>query len=375
MVARTPRGLEEILADELRALGAEAVEIQNRAVSFRGDQVLLYRANLCLRTALRILKPVHSFRIVAQQDLYHRLREYNWSRHLTVDTTFAIDSAVHSPVFTNSLFAAQKAKDAIVDQFRDRTGRRPSVDTRDPGLRLHLHISNRDCAVSLDSSGQSLHRRGYRTEALEAPLNEVLGAGLVLASGWNGETPFVDPMCGSGTIAIEAALRAANIAPGLLREHFAFMSWGDFDAKLWARLRERALGERRTPAGPVHAADIDKRAVQVSQANRQRAGLAEDAILFTRAAFADFSPPAGPGVLVMNPPYGERMQPEDTFALYKSIGDGLKQKYTGYTAFILSSNLDALKKIGLKPSRKMTVHNGPLECSFRRYELYAGSRE
>lgn len=377
ITARTVRGLEEILAAEVRALGAREVQEKNRAVVFRGDRELLYRCNLELRTALRILKPIHSFKIAGQDDLYKKTKAFDWSAHLDLRSTFAIDSAVHSPIFSNSLYAALKTKDAIVDQFRDRTGKRPSIDTDRPDIRLHLHLTGRDCTLSLDSSGESLHRRGYRTQAGEAPLSEVLAAGLVLASGWRGDRPFLDPMCGSGTIAIEAALLAGDIAPGLGRERFGFMNWGDFDAALWEEIvsAARARTTSGDRAGQVFAADREQHAVGLARANAERAGLAPEAIRFERADFAAYEPPAPPGVLVMNPPYGERMQTADVEALYKTIGDRLKQAYTDYEAWILSSNLAALKKVGLKPSRKLTVRNGPLECSFRRYELYAGSRD
>ena len=376
MVGRTVRGLEEILAQELRALGAARVTPANRAVTFEGDRTLLYRANYELRTALRILKPIYSFRIAGQSDLYRKLKQYDWARHLSNETTFAIDSAVHSRIFSNSLYAALKTKDAIVDWFREKTGRRPSVDTERPDLRLHLHLADRECTISLDSSGESLHRRGYRTEASAAPLSEVLAAGLVLAAGWDGETPFLDPMCGSGTIAIEAALIAGRIPPGRLRERFGFMGWPEFDEDLWQTVRANAQARSRPISdGLITAYDIDRRAIAISRANMGRAGLSETAIHWQATDFLQEQPPAESRTIVMNPPFGERLQSANLNDFYKSIGDQLKQRYSGSTAWILSSNLEALKKVGLKPSRKLTVQNGPLECSFRRYDMYTGSMD
>jgi putative N6-adenine-specific DNA methylase len=375
MVARTIRGLEAGLARELADIGATNIQEQNRAVTFYGNQATLYGANLSLRTALRILKPIHSFKIETQQDLYRKMRDYDWSRFLQTSDTLAIDTAVYSPIFSNSLFVAMKAKDAIVDQFRDRTGQRPSVDLEHPTLRLHLHLQNKSCTVSLDSSGESLHRRGYRTEAMQAPINEVLAAGLIALSEWNRSDPFIDPMCGAGTIAIEAALLAWNMAPGLSRKHFGFMNWPDYDAKLWEQVRQAALAAVTREAPTVFAADVSARAIRIAQTNLELSGLPADAVQFEIGPLDQYRPPPGPGTVVMNPPYGERLRKDDIELFYKSIGDRLKQAYSGYTAWILSSNMEALKRVGLQAARKITLFNGPLECSYRKYELYSGSRK
>ena len=379
MVARTIRGLEPGLVQELNAIGAENVREHNRAVTFDGTTALMYRANLQLRTALRVLKPIYTFHIQTQQDFYRKLLDFQWSEFLQVDDTLAIDTAVHSPIFSNSLFVAMKAKDAIVDQFRKHTGRRPSVDLEHPTIRFHIHLLNNLCTLSLDSSGESLHRRGYRGDAMQAPINEVLAAGMIALAGpppANG--PFVDPMCGAGTIAIEAALAAWNIAPGLSRKHFGFMNWPDFDETLWKTTVAATRSEARTSAPTVYAADVSARAIRIASENLNRTELPESAIQFEIKPFDQYQPPPGPGLVMMNPPYGERLQVKSAPSLedfYKSIGDRLKQSYTDYTAWILSSNIEALKRVGLTATRKVQLFNGPLDCSFRKYELYAGSRK
>lgn len=374
LVAQTILGLEPVLAEELEQLGAQAVSFRpgGRAVNFKGDQTLIYEANLWLRTALRILKPIYTTQVSNEEELYARAQEVDWSRHMEVWDTLAVHATVHSPHFNHSKYVALKTKDAIVDQFRQQFGRRPSVDTENPTLRIVVYISGDQCTFSLDSSGDSLHRRGYRLSADIAPLNEVLAAGMILLSGWKGTTPFVDPMCGSGTLPIEAALIAGNFAPGLLRESFAFMKWRDFDADLWQRLRRKAESRQHNIQVPILGTDISAAAIWKAQENLQRTPLARRVVI-RQEAFEDLIPPQGPGVLVVNPPYGERIQPEDVEALYKMIGDGFKQRFTGYQAWVLSSNLDAMKRIGLRASKKIPMMNGPLDCRFNRYELYAGS--
>lgn len=381
MVARTIRGLEPGLTQELADLGAQNISEHNRAVTFRGDLKLLYRANLNLRTALRVLKPIYTFHIKNQQDFYRKLLEYRWSDHMQVDDTLAIDTAVHSEIFSNSLFVAMKTKDAIVDQFRKDTGRRPSVDLDQPTIRFHVHIFDKLCTVSLDSSGESLHKRGYRSEAMQAPINEVLAAGMIALARSSSATDsgvFVDPMCGAGTIAIEAALAAWNVAPGLSRKRFGFMNWPDYDAQLWSAAMNEATAAIRERGPTIYAADVSARAIRIAGENLQRAQLPEDAVQFEIKPFDQYQPPPGPGVVVMNPPYGERLKVKSApnlEAFYASIGDRLKQSYSGYTAWILSSNMEALKRVGLTADRKIRLYNGPLECSFRRYELYSGSRK
>ncbi len=371
MIAKTFSGLEEVLAAELSAQGAEKIQRQNRAVSFSGDQSLLYKCNLWLRTALRVLKPVHQFSATNEHRLYRCLQEIDWRRYLNVEDTLAVNAVVASPHFNHSQYVALKVKDAIVDQFRKHYGRRPSVDVTDPRLRIHIHIADTLCSVALDSSEESLHKRGYRLDKIEAPLNEALAAGLVLLTGWNQESHFVDPMCGSGTIVIEAAMLAHNIAPGRNRK-FGFMKWQDFDADLWQRIRNEASLAGRQLDRKIIGADVSREALRSSKKNVQQVGL-DGKIDLEVSRFEDYIPPAGPGMLVMNPPYGERMQKSDIESFYKMIGDSLKQRFAGYDAWILSGNKDALKHIGLRPSQKHIIFNGGLECKFQRFSIYQGS--
>ncbi|HKJ30601.1 MAG TPA: class I SAM-dependent RNA methyltransferase [Balneolales bacterium] len=375
MIARTLFGLEQVLADELRALGAEEIQILNRAVQFSGDMALMYEANLCLRSALSILCPLVTFKATNEDMLYLKIRKINWKQFLNEDNTLAIDSSVHSSYFTHSHYVALRAKDAIVDQFREKTGVRPSVDTENPDLRLNLHISDDTVTLSLDSSGDSLHRRGYRKVTNIAPINEVLAAGLVLLSDWDGRSPFIDPMCGSGTIAIEAALYALNIPPGSLRKKFGFMSWKTFNRELWNAVKNKALSRIKTSDFEFLAADISGKSLNIAKENIDAAGLA-DKIILIKKPFQKLTPPRGKGgIIIMNPPYGERMQKKEINDFYKSIGDQLKSNYPGYTAWILSANQQALKHVGLRTSKKITLYNGPLECRFQKYELYEGSKK
>ena len=374
MVAKTFSGLEEVLAEELNQLGAQEIQIQKRAVSFRGDQELLYRANLYLRTALRILKPIAEFSIENESDLYNKVRGIDWSSYLGVDGTLAVNGVVKSDRIRHSKYLALKVKDAIVDQFREKFGRRPSVDLSDPTLRLNVYLFNDQCTISLDSSGNSLHKRGYRLESIRAPLNEVLAAGMVLLSGWNRHSNFVDPMCGSGTIVIEAALYALNLPPNGQRKVFGFTKWKDFDLKLWQKILKEIPQNQRSFDFEIVGADKSDRALRISEENIKRAGL-EDEIKCVQASFESFLPPKGGGVLITNPPYGERMKKEAIGEFYKMIGDHLKQFFSGYDAWILSANKKALKRIELRASQKHTLYNGGLLCKFQKYSMYTGSKK
>ncbi len=374
MVATTLAGLEPVLMQEITALGARNAQEQTRAVSFEGDQELLYKANLYLRTALRILKPICHFKANNEAQLYNNVMEHDWSQYLDNHQTFAINSAVHSDHFTHSKFVALKTKDAIVDQFRNRTGQRPSIDVEEPHVRFHLRISQHHCTISIDSSGDPLNRRGYRQGVGKAPLNEVLAAGLIALSGWECNSHFVDPMCGSGTIAIEAALKAYNIAPGSIRKRFGFMNWNDFDRNLWNRLVHEAKLSERTFDYEIVASDQSLLAIGVAGRNIKNIGL-DSKIKLVKKAFDQLEPPSDGGLLITNPPYGERLDEGDMNALYKSIGDRLKQVYSGYDAWVLSSNFQAFKHVGLRPSRKIPLVNGALECSFRKYSMYQGSKK
>ncbi len=375
LIAKTLTGLEEVLERELIALGGENVRVMNRSVEFHGDTELLYRANLWCRTATRILKPVRTFKASNSDQLYKHVKAVDWSRFIDADSTLAVDSAIHHSAFDNSMFVSQRVKDAVVDQFRKSTGRRPSVDTHNPDLRLNVHIHESQATLSLDSSGEPLHRRGWRTQAGPAPLNEVLAAGIIALSGWDGVRPLVDGMCGSGTLVIEAATAARNIAPGLGRQEFGFMRWKDFDSELFRQLRLEARSAiNHEPTGDILGSDSDATIVAEARANASRAGVAEN-IRLECQPFERLTPPAGPGVLVMNPPYGERMEVANIAALYTTIGDTLKQRYEGYNAFILTGNLDAAKRVGLRTSRRTKLFNGPLECRLLKYEMYSGSKK
>ncbi|MEZ5039278.1 MAG: THUMP domain-containing protein [Saprospiraceae bacterium] len=373
-LAKTLAGLEEILAKELKAIGAQDVEIGNRVVRFSGDKTILYRANLELRTAIRILTPIHRFRVRHENELYKKVQQVDWSQYIGLNDTFAINAVTNSEAITHSHYAALKTKDAIVDQFRNKTGQRPSVDIHSPTLRLNLHIRNDWGTILLDSSGDSLHKRGYRQSTVPAPINEVLAAGMILLADWQADGHFVDAMCGSGTLPIEAALIAYNIPPQVLRQEFGFMRWPDFDAELWKETRKAALARSKDFAYEIWANDKDNDAIQATKANIRAIGFT-DKIKVTQGDYSDFEPPVGSGLMMLNPPYDERLERSDINALYKAIGDRLKQSYSGWEAWLISSNMAALKYIGLRPSRKIPLFNGPLECKFHKFELYRGSKK
>ncbi|MCH8904226.1 MAG: class I SAM-dependent RNA methyltransferase [Bacteroidetes bacterium] len=374
LVAKTFHGLEEVLAKELNILGAQDIKTLKRAVSFRGEKELLYKANFHLRTALRILQPVLRFKANDEKSLYNGIYEFDWSAYLSNHKTFAIDSVVSSYIFKHSKYVALKIKDAIVDQFRKKTGNRPSVDTTNPDLRINVHIYDEDVTISLDSSGESLHKRGYRSSSSQAPLNEVLAAGMVYLSEWDRKSFFLDPMCGSGTIVMEAAMISAHIPPGSSNRKYGFMNWKDYDRTLWKKITGQGNSRINSKLGNINAADIAFSAINGTKQSANILGY-ENQITTTKTAFADFENRADKGVIIMNPPYGERIMEKDIFSFYKMIGDTLKQNFAGFDAWILSANKDALKHIGLRPSRKITVFNGPLECKFQKFSLYAGSKK
>ncbi|MBK8880306.1 MAG: class I SAM-dependent RNA methyltransferase [Haliscomenobacter sp.] len=374
LIIKTLAGLEDVLAAELAAIGAEEIVAGKRAVQCAGDLRLMYRANLELRTALRVLKPIRQFEASNETEFYDQIKAIDWSAYLDVNDTLAVDAVAHSKVFTHSQYVALKTKDAIVDQFRERTGFRPGVDTENPRLRINVHISNTACSVSLDSSGESLHKRGYRTEGLTAPINEALAAGMILLSGWKGDCAFIDPMCGSGTLVIEAAMYAMRIPPQLYREDFAFMRWADFDPLLWADVRTNARAEMRTVHFPILGFDKNFQAVQASEANAKAARL-EGKVRFDRRRFETLTPVAEKGILMMNLSYDVRITDNHIEGLYEMIGDRLKKAFPGYDAWIISANQEALKHLGLRPSRKIPLFNGALECRFIKLELYEGTRK
>lgn len=368
-------GLEGVLAQELEELGVKDYEILNRAVRFEGDLSLLYKANYYLRTAIRVLVPLKEFYVKDEEDLYREIKKINWEEYLNENSRFAIDSTVQSTIFSHSHFISLKCKDAIVDQFRERTGKRPDIELKNPDLRINVHIRGQKVTVSLDSSGSSLHLRGYRKELSEAPLSEVLAAGMILLSGWDKKSNFVDFMCGSGTLLIEAALMALNIAPGAFRLQFGFEKWKNYNEELLDAIKEEALqNEKENLDFSITGCDYSPGAIKIALNNIKGAGL-KDIIKTEISDFNDFTPPPNTGMLVINPPYGERIKPVNLLKLYKEIGDILKQRYSGYTAWILSSSDEGMKNIGLRPSRKLKLINGSLDCKFYKYDLYSGSKK
>lgn len=372
MIAKTFKGLEEVLAAELVALGANNVQLQRRAVSFTGDNAVMYKANLHLRTASRVLKPIATFKAENPDEVYENVKKLNWEKFMTVNTTFAIDSTVFSDEFRHSKFVAYRVKDAIADFFMEKYGKRPSVRLDNPALTINIHIAQKHCTLSLDSSGESLHKRGYRASQGEAPLNEALAAGMILMTGWRGESDFMDPMCGSGTLLIEAALIALNIPPGIFRSSFGFEKWNDFDEELFQTLYNDDSGEKEFKH-KIYGSDISIRAIKAAEQNVQSAGLSKY-IKLQALPMQQLDAVEGKSVMVCNPPYGERIVPADIFDLYAAMGTFLKHKFTGNTAWIISSHEDALKKIGLKPSKKIELLNGALDCLYCKFDIFAGKR-
>jgi putative N6-adenine-specific DNA methylase len=409
MTAQTMFGLDEILFQEIKDLGATNVQLNNRAVTFEGDLKMMYKANLCLRTALRVLVPIAEFEVKDEHDLYDKIKNIDWEKYLSVEETLAINCTLSTNVFTHSRYIEQKTKDAIVDKFRDKYDKRPSVDIINPDLRIQLYIKNNLCMVMLNSSGDPLYKRGYRDKTNLAPMNEVLAAGLILLSKWDKKSDFIDPMCGSATLSIEAALMAANIPAGSFRPLFGFEKWSNFDADLWEEVFDEAMEAVDTENMPyILAGEISKNVARKAAANIAEANL-KKYIMLKDISFHDLLPPeksleeiseieeakeekneeeqeqeqekswfkrrkADKGVIIINPPYGERMdKDEDINAFYAEIGDTLKQNWAGYTAWIITSNMDAAKSIGLASKPKLKVFNGSLECRFMRFEIYEGS--
>lgn len=367
-------GFEELLASELEDIGATDIEILTRAVRYRGDKELLYKSNLHLRTAIKILLPINTSITYDEGRLYRNVKRIDWSKYFSTEQTFAIDGVTSGDVFTHSQYVALKAKDAIVDRFREETGVRPSVDTENPDIRINVHIMDRSCTISLDSSGISLGKRGYKTTQVAAPLSEVLAAGLIMFTGWKGETDFMDPMCGSGTIPIEAALIAKNIAPGKFRD-FSFQNWRDFDDQLWDRLKKEAEENEMAFDGNIIGFDQDGQAVNIARDNARIAGV-NDIVNIKHQDFLKTEGYENDVLILMNPPYGERLEAdEDMNQFYSEIGTHLKHSYEGNDAWIFSANFQALKHVGLRPSKKIKLYNGPLEARLHKYELYRGSKK
>lgn len=370
LIAKTFQGLEEVLAQELTELGAANIEIGRRMVSFTGDKAMMYRANFCLRTAIRVLKPLKRFQATTPDEVYDAVKSIEWENYLDNMSSFAVDAVVFSEVFRHSKFVAYKVKDAIVDYFREKTGSRPSVRINNPDLTLNIHIAEDECTLSLDSSGESLHRRGYRQEQVEAPLNEVLAAGMILMTGWRGECDLIDPMCGSGTIPIEAALIARNIAPGVFRKEFGFEKWKDFDQELFDSIYNDDSQEREF-THKIYGYDNSPKANAIATNNVKAAGVTKDIVLKVQP-FQQFEQPTEKSIIITNPPYGERISSDDLLGLYQMIGERLKHAFVGNDAWILSYRDECFDQIGLKASVKIPLFNGALECQFRKYQLFDG---
>lgn len=374
LILKTQEGLENILKSELEALTDAPVDILKRAVTCEGNKDLLYRANLHLRTALKILVVLQEFDVVDDKDLYNQVFKFKWEDYFGIDNTFAIDSVVNSTIFRHSNYIALKVKDAIVDRFREKTGARPNVDTTTPDIRINVHIRQNTVTLSLDSSGKSLHMRGYRTQQVNAPLNEVLAAGMIILSGWDGKSQLIDPMCGSGTILCEAAKIAGNIPPQDYDRPFAFKKWRNFDSELWTEICNEAKNKTNLQNIPrILGFDVSSLAVNISKENIRNAGLSP----FIHVAQEDFFFQEGfeDATVIFNPPYDARMKENDILTFYKDIGDKLKRAFTNCTVWILSGHLEAIKHIGLKAKTKFKLLNGEINSHFCRYDMYQGSKK
>ncbi len=370
LIAKTFQGLEEVLAKELVGLGANNVQIGRRMVSFTGDKAMMYKANFCLRTAVRILKPILHFKASDADEVYNVVKSIEWERYLDSNSTFSVDAVVYSDVFRHSKFVAYRVKDAVADYFTEKTGRRPSVRLNNPDLVFHIHIAQEECTLAFDSSGESLHRRGYRVETGAAPINEVLAAGMIMLTGWKGECDLIDPMCGSGTIPIEAALIAKNIAPGVFRQGYAFEKWRDYDSELFKSIYDDDSGEREFNH-KIYGYDVDGRMVGCARRNVKSAMMG-DVIEIECRDIKDFVEPQKRALMIVNPPYGERLNSDNLLDVYKNLGERLKHAFQGNEAWIISSSYDCFDQVGLKASARIPLYNGDLDCEFRKYELFQG---
>ncbi len=373
LIAKTLTGLEEVLATELQQLGASNIKILKRGVEFFGDKELIYRANYRLRTAINVLKPIKTFEANTPEELYEGVKDVNWMKLFDIGNTISVNATAYNSKLTHTKYIAQKTKDAVADYFRNKFGKRPYVDTENADVQLFVHINNNLCELSLNSSGNPLYKRGYRIKTGVAPLNEVLAAGMILLSGWDRNSNFIDPMCGSGTIAIEAAMMALNLPAGFYRKKYSFMYWSDFDRRLWQDIKDETAEKQREFEGQIIAADISPKSIEIAKTNIHNAGLHKD-IFVKQIDIANLKPPEGKGTVIINPPYGERIRTKDISALYRKIGDSLKFNFAGYEARVISSDKEALKLIGLRPDSRHQLQNGALRCSYFGYKIYEGSR-
>ncbi len=374
MKATTFHGLEDVLVNELLKLGAKNIEPFKRGVAFTGDKGFMYKANLCLRTALKVLVPLFSFHADNEHELYENIKKFEWETLLGTDDTLAINATVNSEIFNHSLYVSQKTKDAICDRFVDKFSVRPDVNLDRPTIRIYVHIFQNFVNVSLDSSGDSLFKRGYRVDIDTAPMKEVLAAGMVLLSNWQPHLPLIDGMCGSGTLGIEAALFANNIPPGVFREEFGFMKWRDYDKELWDTIYTSSINRIKDDMPNIISSDIEIIPLEMAKRNGAVAKV-DDVIQYEHISFFDLMPTKPHGTILLNPPYDERIKMEDTNAFYKQIGDKLKKDFGGWTCWIITSNMEAMKCIGLHPSKKMTLFNASLECKLLKFEMYSGSKK
>ena len=371
IIAKTFQGLEEVLAKELIDLGANNVEIGRRMVAFTGDKEMLYKANFCTRTAVKVLKPIKEFKATDADEVYEEAKKIDWERYMDVKSTFLVDSVIFSENFRHSKFVAYRVKDAIADYWREKSGGdRPNVVISNPDLRIHVHIAENEVSISLDSSGESLHQRGYKTATVQAPLNEVLAAGLIMLTGWHGECDLIDPFCGSGTILIEAALIAQNVYPGVFRKEYAFEKWKDFDADLFDRIYNDDSQEREFDH-KIYGYDINRQVVQIATNNVLNAGV-KDIVSVEQRDFYEFEQPLDKAIIITNPPYGDRITTDDIFDLYETIGKNLKRNFVGNDAWIISHHEELFDRIGFRPSTKYALFNGSLECEFRKYQIFDG---
>ena len=371
IIAKTFQGLEEVLAKELIDLGANNVEIGRRMVAFTGNKEMLYKANFCTRTAVKVLKPIKEFKATDADEVYEEAKKIDWERYMDVKSTFLVDSVIFSENFRHSKFVAYRVKDAIADYWREKSGGdRPNVVISNPDLRIHVHIAEDEVSISLDSSGESLHQRGYKTATVQAPLNEVLAAGLIMLTGWHGECDLIDPFCGSGTILIEAALIAQNVYPGVFRKEYAFEKWKDFDADLFDRIYNDDSQEREFDH-KIYGYDINRQVVQIATNNVLNAGV-KDIVSVEQRDFYEFEQPLDKAIIITNPPYGDRITTDDIFDLYETIGKNLKRNFVGNDAWIISHHEELFDRIGFRPSTKYALFNGSLECEFRKYQIFDG---
>lgn len=373
-IAKTFHGLEEVLVKELEELGASRIVPLKRAVKFSGDKELLYKANYWLRTALNVLVPIHEFKASNDQELYEGAKKFPWTDLFGLRNTFSVHATVYSTKFNHSQYVALKIKDAIADSFTEKMGKRPNVDPKNSHIKINVHLSETHCSLSLDSSGQALFKRGYRTDQWKAPLNEAVAAGILLIAGYDGSTALLDPMCGSGTFSFEAALIAAGMPSGQARKHYGFMKWQDYEPKLWEKIKEEAFDKRKLILNQIVGFDIAGGAVNAANTNLNYFPSKRN-LRFFRDDFLHYVPRQHEGIVVINPPYDRRIGHMDIEQFYQNMGDRLKQSYEGWDAWIMSENQEAMKSVGLKPSKKLTLYNGPLKCQLHKYELYSGSRK